>query len=180
MPIQRSLLALVAIAAAAAVAGSPLSDSMGLARRGLKNSAKELDLQSSSVSRAVRNALKHAVKAAHRPEDRSLISLPGQTQTVRTLLTASAAVAVPDRSSSLSLLIALVLSSSRQYIASLPPYGKARCTQGDHPIIPGPLAPPVNFAQAGTEAQTVNYAALPNPTTLPNPITICPDGILMI
>jgi len=58
------------------------------------------------------------------------------------------------------------------------PSDSSFCTQGDHPIIPGPLAPPVNFAQAGTEAQTVNYAALPNPTTLPNPITICPDGVL--
>ena len=46
--------------------------------------------------------------------------------------------------------------------------------------MPGPLAPPVDFAQAGTEAQTVNYAALPNPTALPNPITICPDGMLHV
>ena len=48
--------------------------------------------------------------------------------------------------------------------------------QGDHAIVPGPLAPPLNFNTVETESQTVNYAALPNPTTLPDPLTICPDG----
>ena len=84
MALQRTLLALLFIAAAAAVAGSTISDSMGHTRRGLKDTAKNLNLQS-SLTKAVRNALKHTVTASHsRPEDRSLISLPGQAQTVNT------------------------------------------------------------------------------------------------
>ena len=82
MPVQRTLVVLSIIAATAA-AGAPLTDSMAWARRGLKDTANELNLRG-SLSKAVRSALKRAVTASHRREERMLISLPGQSQTVCT------------------------------------------------------------------------------------------------
>ncbi len=83
MPLQRTVVVLFAIVAATAAAGAPLTDSMAWARRGLKDTANELNLRS-SLSKAVRGALKRAVTVPRRPEDRMLISLPGQSQTVCT------------------------------------------------------------------------------------------------
>ena len=172
MPLQRALLVTFAIVAVTAAAAAPLTDSMASARRGLKDTANELNLRG-SISKAVRGALKRAATLSHRPQDRMLISLPGQSQTVCTCLP-------------MALRLQHGMCSQSPMSENLQPdkvrqhRSESLCSQGDHPIVPGPLAPPVDFAQAGTETQTVNYAALPNPTTLPNPITICPDGVPLV
>ena len=83
MPLRRALLALLSIAAVTAIAGAPQTSGLEAARRGLKDAAQELNLRG-SLSKAVRGALKRVVTASHRPEERKLIDLPGQSQTVCT------------------------------------------------------------------------------------------------
>ena len=82
MMIGRTLLAAVTIAAVTAAAATPLTDSVAWARRRLKNTAGKLKLRS-SLSRGVRDKLRGTIKASRRPEERHLIELPGQSQTVR-------------------------------------------------------------------------------------------------
>ena len=82
MQSARALLAALTIVAVTAAAATPLTDSVAWARRGLKGTAGKLKLRS-SLSRAVRDGLRGAIRTTRRPEERQLIDLPGQSQTVR-------------------------------------------------------------------------------------------------
>ncbi len=82
MATGRVLLAALILAAVTAAAATPLTDSVAWARRGLTNTAGKLRLRS-SLSQAVRDRLRGSIKTSHRPEERQLIDLIGQSQTVR-------------------------------------------------------------------------------------------------
>ena len=89
MTAGRVLLAVLTLAAMTAAAATPLTESVAWERRGLKTTAGKLHLRS-SLSRAVRDKLRGVIKTSRRPEERQLIDLIGQSQTVR------AAALAPD------------------------------------------------------------------------------------